>query len=403
MNVYLVGYHQSAFGKLYDVTLEQMLGRAALGALEAAGGSPEVVDTVSIAGLCAPLLNDQLLLAGLMAEVPGFAGKSIATAENACASGGQAILDVAHRLLAGTADVGLAVGIEKMRAADGRMDGKRIGAALGTASHPSEREGKTFVFPHLFAEIMARYMAAYGVTEQELAHVPATCYAHGFHNPLAHMKGKRVSPEDVLRIEGINRYIVPDLPLKTYECSQISDGYAALLLVNERGLAKLPVRPERVVRLAGFSQRTDALAVGPRGDDVLRPAGALAAVADAYAMAGITADDLRTAEVHDCFGIMGAMSAEILGKAEAGQGARYYQDGRASIDGGDCPINTSGGLIGKGHPIGATGVAMPGWLYWQLTGQVPVELQARSVDHAATFNIGGPICASVVYVLRPRG
>ena len=400
--VYIVGYHQSPFGKLYDVSLEQMLRDAALGVLEPLGAKPEAVDTIGLAACCTPLLNDQMLLSGLLAETPGFAGKMIDVAENACASGGQAMLNVIHRLKAGVADIGMAIGVEKMRDAVGKMDGKLIGRVLGIASHPEQREGKVFVFPHIFAEIMARYMEAYGVTEEDLAHVPVTCYAHANRNPLAQMRGARVTVDDVLRIEGINRYIVPGLPLKTYECSQVSDGYAAVLLCNDRGLERLEVPPDRVVEVAGCAQRTDPLNTALR-EDTLRPAGAYAAVAAAYGMAGITPDQVSVAEVHDCFGIMGAMSAEILGKAEAGQGARYYQDGRASIDGGDCPINTSGGLIGKGHPIGATGVAMPGWLYWQLTGQVPVELQARSVDHAATFNIGGPICASVVYVLRPRG
>jgi acetyl-CoA C-acetyltransferase len=95
------------------------------------------------------------------------------------------------------------------------------------------------------------------------------------------------------------------------------------------------------------------------------------------------------------------MSAEILGKANYGQGAKYFVEERAKV-GGECPINTSGGLLAKGHPIGATGVAMPGWCYWQLTGQVPKALQVPGIDHAATFNIGGPICASVVTVLRRK-
>jgi acetyl-CoA C-acetyltransferase len=396
--VYAVAYHQSNFGKLMDTTLERMVADAAGGVLEQAGATGALVDTMSMAGCCTPLLNDQMLLSGLGAMVPGLSGKMIDTAENACASGGQAIVNVAARLKSGLADIGIALGIEKMRDAQGKMDGKLIGKVLGIASHPADREGKVFVFPHIFAEIMQRYIQEHGSSERELAHVPALFYANANQNPLAQMHKVKVSVDDVMKIEGINRYVVDGLPLKTYECSQVSDGYAALLLCNEAGLKKLGVPSERVVELAGFAQRTDPLRIGVR-KDILKPAGAYAAVDAAYKMAGITAKQVSVAEVHDCFGVMGAISAEILGKAPYGQGAKYYAEGKAAV-GGECAINTSGGLIAKGHPIGATGVAMVGWCYNQLTGKVPEKLRVEKIDHAATFNIGGPICASVVTVLR---
>lgn len=398
--IYAVAYHQSKFGKLYDTTLEQMLHSAAAAVLEQAGAGPDVVDAVSLAGCCTPLLNQQLLLSGLLADAPGFAGKQIHTVENACASGGQAILDVVARLKSGMADVGMAIGVEKMRQDDGKMDGKLIGQALGTASHPDQRPGKVFVFPHIFAEIMKLYIETHGSSEEELAHVPVLEYGNAAHNPLAQMHGVTVSHEDVMRIEGINRYIVNDLPLKTYECSQISDGYAAILLCNDEGLRKLGVAPDRAVEIAGFAQRTDPLNTAIR-DDILRPRGAYGAVASAYKMAGVDLCNISLAEVHDCFGVMAAISAEIIGKAEPGQGGRFFAEGRAAVDGA-CPINTSGGLIAKGHPIGATGVAMVGWAYSQIIGAVPEALQVKDIDHAVTFNIGGPICASAVFVLRGK-
>jgi acetyl-CoA C-acetyltransferase len=108
---------------------------------------------------------------------------------------------------------------------------------------------------------------------------------------------------------------------------------------------------------------------------------------------------VNVAEVHDCFTVMGALGTEVIGKAEPGKGAQYWVDGKAAPD-GECAINTSGGLIAKGHPIGATGIAMIGWSALQLLGNAPVELQVRNPRAAATFNIGGPICASVCTVLR---
>jgi acetyl-CoA acetyltransferase len=109
---------------------------------------------------------------------------------------------------------------------------------------------------------------------------------------------------------------------------------------------------------------------------------------------------VNVAEIHDCFTVMGAIGTEVIGKAGYGEGARYWVDGKAAPS-GECGINTSGGLIAKGHPIGATGVAMIGWCAWQLLGKVPAELQVKGARVAATFNIGGPICASVCTVLAP--
>ena len=124
-----------------------------------------------------------------------------------------------------------------------------------------------------------------------------------------------------------------------------------------------------------------------------------AAAAQAYKMAGITAKDVKVAEVHDCFTVMGAIGTEVIGKAQPGKGAKYWVEGKANV-GGECAINTSGGLIAKGHPVGATGVAMVGWAAQQLLGRAPQELQQKNPKLAATFNIGGPICASVCTVLR---
>jgi acetyl-CoA acetyltransferase len=120
----------------------------------------------------------------------------------------------------------------------------------------------------------------------------------------------------------------------------------------------------------------------------------------AYTMASADPRDVNVAEVHDCFSVMGAIATEVIGKTEAGQGAKYWVEGKAA-PGGECAINTSGGLIAKGHPIGATGVAMIGWAAQQLAGKAPREVQVSQPRLAATFNIGGPICASVCAVLKP--
>jgi acetyl-CoA C-acetyltransferase len=396
--LYVAAYHQSKFGKLMGMTVPEIVEKAVTGACGEIGAEPRALDVASIGATCNFSLNEQGLLAGLVAMVPGLETKPIEAVENACASGGQAIVSVARKLRLGEGEVGIAVGYEKMRDAEGKMDGKLIGKVLGYFSYPDEREGKVFVFPHLFAEVMDCYMKTHGVTEEDLARIAVVEYANANKNPYAQMQKVQVSLEQATRIEGINRYIVDGLPLKTYDCSQITDGYAALVLATEEGLSRLGVKKADCVELAGYAQATDPLK--KEGRDVLRPAGALRAMKTAYERAGVTAADVGVAEVHDCFTVMGALGAEVLGKAAYGKGAQYWAEGRASL-GGECPINTSGGLIAKGHPIGATGVAMVGWSAWQLLGKVPPELQVKSPRVAATFNIGGPICATVCTVLKP--
>jgi acetyl-CoA C-acetyltransferase len=396
--IYIATYHQSKFGKLLGMTVAEILSNAVEGACRQIGVPPSALDVASVGAACNFMLNEQGLLAGLIAMVPGMEGKPIESVENACASGGQAVLSVIHKLQLGIGDTGIAVGYEKMRDAQGKMDGALIGKALGYYSHPDDREGKTFVFPHLFAEVMQAYMLEHGVAEKHLARIAVEEYANASYNPNAQMSNVRLTLEQAMRIEGINRYVIDGLPLKTYDCSQISDGYASLILATEEGLERLGVPKAQCVEIAGWSQATDP--IKKQGRDVLHPNGALKAMSQAYEMAGLTPADINVAEVHDCFSVMGAIGTEVIGKAAPGKGARYWVDGSARPD-GECGINTSGGLIAKGHPIGATGIAMIGWAGLQLQGKVAPEIQVKDARAAATFNIGGPICASVCTVLKP--
>lgn len=397
--IYIAAYHQSEFGKLMGMTVPGIVRAAVEGACAEIGVRAGELDTASIGAACGFTLNGQGLLAGLIADVEGMAGKPIEAVENACASGGQAVLSVIQKMQLGLAETGIAVGYEKMRDAEGKMDGRLVGQVLGYFSHPDDREGKTFVFPHIFAEVMRDYLAEHGATEADLAAIAVQEYANARLNPKAQMRKASVTLDQATKIEGINRYVVDGLPLKTYDCSQITDGYASLILATEEGLARLGVKKEDAVEVAGWGQATDPLI--RTGRDVLRPAGAYRAMNAAYAMAGLTAADVNVAEVHDCFTVMGAIGTEVIGKAAAGGGAKYWVDGKAAPD-GECGINTSGGLIAKGHPVGATGVAMIGWAAMQLLGRAPEGLQVKGVRAAATFNIGGPICASVCTVLRAR-
>jgi len=395
--VYIAAYHQSEFGKLMGMSVPEIIKASVGGVCQEIRADPAVIDVGSVGATCTYTLNQQGLLAGLMATVPGLGGKPIEAVENACASGGQAVLSVIYKLLAGLGDVGVAVGFEKMRDREGKMDAKLIGHALGVFSHPDERPGKTYIFPHIFAEVMADYMRTNGVTERDLAHVSSIEYGNANCNPYAQMRKIKVSLDDCANPGDRNKYIVAGLPLKTYDCSQITDGYAAVIVATEGGLQRLGVAKADAVQIAGYAQATDSLLRSDR--DVLKAEGAHTAMNKAYEMAGIRPGDVDVAEVHDCFTVMGAIGAEVIGKAPLGGGARYWVEGKAAVD-GECGINTSGGLIAKGHPVGATGVAMLGWAAWQLLGKVPPALQVKNATAAATFNIGGPICASVCTVLK---
>lgn len=395
--VYIAAYHQSKFGKLMAMNVPEIINKAVQGVCREINVPPAAVDVGSIGAACNFTLNEQGLLAGLVASVPGMESKPIDAAENACASGGVAVLSVIHKLLLGIGEVGIAVGYEKMRDAEGKMDGALIGKVLGYFSDPSERAGKVYIFPHLFAEIMRDYMSAWGVSEADLAQIAVSEYGKAKYNPCAQMNKVQITLEQATRIEGINKYIVPGLPLKTYDCSQITDGYATLILATEDGLAKLGIPKNATVEIAGFGQGTDPLK--KEGREVLRPAGAYRAMHRAYEMAGLDPADVNIAEIHDCFTVMGAIGTEVIGMAEPGQGAKFWVEGKAE-SGGRCAINTSGGLIAKGHPVGATGIAMIGWAAQQLLGKTAPEIQVKEPKAAVTFNIGGPICASVCTVLK---
>ena len=395
--IYIAAYHQSKFGKLFDKTVPEIVADTVNETCAEIGAEPQTIDVASVGATCNFSLNQQGLLAGLVAMVPGLGAKPIEAVENACATGGQAVLGVIGKMQMGLGDVGLAVGVEKMRNDEGKMDGALIGEVLGYFSHPDEREGKVYIFPHLFAEVMRDYMAAHGTTEREFAEISSREYANGNHNPYAQMQKIQVSLDEAATPEGRNRYIVDGLPLKTYDCSQITDGYAGMILATDEGLTKLGVDKADCVEIAGWGQATDALK--KEGRDILKPEGAFRAMNAAYEMAGASPADVNVAEIHDCFTVMGAIGTEVIGKAGYGEGARYWADGKADAK-GECGINTSGGLIAKGHPVGASGVAMIGWSAWQLLGKVPEDLQVPDPKMAATFNIGGPICASVCTVLK---
>ncbi len=395
--IFLTRYEQSPFGKLGNTTIDTMVHEAGLNGLDDLDRT--LVDHVAIAGMLTPLLNDQTLLAGLVAMDEAYRAKSIKGVGNACDSGGLAVLDCVAQILSGQAHVALAIGLEKMHPLEGKLDSKKIGIALGTAAH-HEDVCHPYTFPHAFAMFMHKYMDKYGYTEEQFAEIPPALYENASHNPLAHMHKTKepVTAEAVLK--SYRLFQDPPLPLKLFECSQVSDGWARLLVCDEQGLADLGIPRDQATELVGWGQATDGLAISSRGEDLLRPVAAGAAYQKAMKMAGAAPNELSFAEIHDCFSVMVPLAAEITGLTDAGSGLNWWLEGNGKL-GGKCPINTSGGLIAKGHPISATGVAMIGWSHQQLLGLVPDALKVPDAKLGTTLNIGGPICSTVVTAQRP--
>jgi acetyl-CoA C-acetyltransferase len=395
--LFLVRYAQSTFGKLGDFDIYKMIGAATREGLDDVDRN--VIDHAAVAGLLTPLLSKQTLLAGIVASDPALLYKPVVGLGNACDSGSMAVLDCARAILAGTAHVGMAIGIEKMHPLEGKLDSKAIGLALGTAAHKDDRF-PPFTFPHAFATIMDTYMKTWGLTEEDMAVIPPIFYDNASHNPLAHMKQTKAPVTAEAVLGSYRLFQEPKLPLKLYECSQISDGWARILVCDEEGLKRLGVDRAEATELAGFGMAVDTLSIEARGDDLVKPIGARKAFVHAMDMAGAAPTDISVQEVHDCFSVMAALAVETTGLADPGKGVKWFADGEAKV-GGKCPINTSGGLIAKGHPISATGVAMIGWIHQQLTGKVPAPLQVADASLGTTLNIGGPICSTVVTVQKP--
>ncbi len=395
--IYLTKYAQSPFGRLGNYPIESMIQDAASKELDDIDRG--AIEHIAIAGLLTPTLNDQLLIAGLVAMDPAYTNKSIKGVVNACDSGGLAVVDCATTILAGQAHIAMAIGVEKMNPLEGKLDSKKVGEALGAAAH-KEDLFPPLTFPHSFAVIMDRYMKAYGYSEEDFAVVPPLFYENASHNPLAHMHKTKAPVTRQAVLESYRLFTEPPLPLKLFECSQISDGWARIVVCDDEGLAKLGIPKSSATELAGFAQATDSLSLASRGENLIKPAGAKRAFGAAMEMAGAKSEDLSVQEVHDCFSVMGPLAVETTGWAKPGEGLKFFMDGHARI-GGRCPINTSGGLIAKGHPISATGVAMVGWIHQQILGKVPPELQVGNARLGSALNIGGPICSTVVTVQKP--
>ena len=381
--VAVVGVGMTEFGELWSDSLRTIWTKAAVAALADAG--IDQVDMITVGCMSPGLFTGQEHLASLLADELGMAGVPAARVESACASGGLALRMGFAEVAAGLSDTVLVTGVEKMT----DVDGADATYALGTASDQEWEGFHGITFPGLYAMLARAHMQRFGTTVEQLAAVAVKNHANGLLNPHAQYH-LRLTIDDVL-----NSTMVAD-PLHLFDCSPVTDGAAAVVLTTVENAKKLGgKRP--VVKITGSGLATDTITLANREDLTELKAVRLAAER-AYAMAGRTPKDLHVVEVHDCFTIAEIMATEALGLFDPGFGAAAAADGLTGLQ-GKIPVNTSGGLKSKGHPVGATGVAQAAEIVTQLRGEAG-QRQAEGATVGLAQNMGGSGGSSIVHIME---
>jgi acetyl-CoA C-acetyltransferase len=323
----------------------------------------------------------QAHVAPMIADWVGLLPVPAYRTEAACASSGVAMRCAISAIQSGMHDIVLVGGVEKMT----NRRTATVTEYLGMASDFPFEQWHGITFPAIFAMMATAHMAKYGTTEEHLAKVAVKNHENGMLNPKAHLQ-KKITVGDVLSSRPVA------WPLKLYDCSLISDGASCLVLTNPKLAKKFTDTP---VHIIGSGQAQDTLGLFERDDITTMNVTKLAAK-EAYEMAKIDAKQIDVAEVHDCFTIAEIMAYETLGFCKQGAGGKLIDDGITKI-GGRIPVNTSGGLKAKGHPVGATGTAQAYEMYLQLTGQAG-KRQVEGAEIGLTQNIGGSASTAVVQI-----
>ena len=385
------------FGKRRNPTIDEHLHRAALAALRRAGVPPSAVQKGYVGNFTGEIFAQQGHLGAVLAAAhPDLALKPFSRVEGACASGGLALTAGVDAISAGN-DVVLVTGVEVQTT----LSAKDGADALARAAHyPTERSLDSFTFPCMFARRMRAYCERYGVTPQDVAAVVLKAYDNASKNPYAHMRAFKMTAENARAASEKNPQFLENPEYKDWikvsDCSQVSDGASAAVLMSERGLSSHGLKRDQAIEIAAYGHTTAPLD-GERDYTALTTTAA--AAREAYRDAGVGPADVRIAEVHDCFSIAEVEMYEALGFAAPGHGLDLVKDGTVLLT-GRLPVNTGGGLMAFGHPVGATGVKQAVEIWRQMKGlagdyQVTGD---RSIGLAA--NMGGDDRTAVVTVFR---
>ncbi|MEJ8571373.1 acetyl-CoA acetyltransferase [Microbaculum marinum] len=386
MTACIVGWAHSPFGKLEGETVENLIVGVAGEALAHAGIGPDEVDEIVLGHFNGGFSPQDFTASLVLQSSDDLRFKPATRVENACATGSAAVHQGIKTIRAGAARVVLVVGVEKMTS----TPGPEIGNILLKASYLPEDGETPAGFAGVFGKIAHNYFQRWGDQSDALARIAAKNHRNGVANPYAQMR--KDLGYDFCRAESEkNPYVAG--PLKRTDCSLVSDGAAAIVLADTQTALKM----DRAVAFRAAQHVQDFLPMSKR--DILKFEGGAEAWKRALAEAGVAIDDLSFVETHDCFTIAELIEYEAMGLAPEGQGASVAIEGQTEI-GGRLPVNPSGGLKAKGHPIGATGVSMHALTAMQLTGTAPEGMQIEGADLGGIFNMGGAAVANYVSILE---
>jgi acetyl-CoA C-acetyltransferase len=386
-SVSIVASAHTRFGKLQDQTLEDLIVEVTRDAIEDAGIEASEIDAVYLGHFNSGLVADGFASSLVLQASPALRFKPATRCENACASGSAAIHAGIHAIRAGTADVVLVVGAEKMTS----NTTSEVTAALARAGYQHDPAEAAMTFPQLFAAAAREYATRYRDPLDTMAAIAAKNHANALHNPLAQMR-KPMTVEHCREVSESNPLIAP--PLRLTDCSLVSDGAAAIILASGERAKRFP----RDVLIKSAVHVNDFLPIA--GRDVLAFEGPARAIGGALQAAGIGLAKLDFAEVHDCFTIAELLIYEAMGLAPKGNGYRAIKEGVVYAD-GQLPVNLSGGLKAKGHPIGATGVSMHALAFRQLVGDA-IGIALPAPEFGLVFNMGGMAVSNYATVLQAQ-
>jgi acetyl-CoA C-acetyltransferase len=383
-NVYVVGAGQTAFGAFPSESYRSLFADAYRAAMDSVAGDlpPEAIDEAVVGSL--GVGGRQLgLSAPAVTEHVGLHGVPTGRIENACAAGGFAVRQGVQAIESGMADIVLAGGVEVMT--DTSADTTKYWLGVSGETEWERLTGTTF--SGVYAQMARAYLDAFDATVEDLSRVTVKNHANGAQNPKAHLDFT-CSLEDAT-----DAAAVAD-PLTLYHCCPTSDGAAVVLLASGDVVGEYT---DERVRVAGVGAASDHVGLAAR-DDYLGLEASRRAAESAYETAGVEPDDLDFAEVHDCFAVAELLAYEDLGFCDRGEAATLLRDGRTAPE-GDLPVNTSGGLKSKGHPIGATGTGQVVEAFDQLTERAG-DRQLDDPRYGLTHNVGGSGGATVVHVFE---
>ena len=382
---YIVGWGHTPFGKLDNMTLEQLIRDAVYPALDSAGLEPGDIDEIYMGHFNNGFVPQDFSASLAAVAIPEFRHTPAVRLENACATGSAAIHNALDALASGRIQRALVIGMEKMNT----LPNQQIGDILLKASYVQEEGNTPGGFAGVFGQIAQEYFTRFGDQSDALAAIAAKNHANGVHNPYAHLR--RDLGFDFCRNPSDKNPFVAG-PLKRSDCSLVSDGAAALVLSNR----PLPGAKVPAIRWRSRTQVNEFLPLSRR--DPTKFEGTAMVWAKGLKDAALTLDDVKFVETHDCFTIAEMLEYEAMGLAKHGEGAHVILDGITRKD-GKLPVNPSGGLKSKGHPIGATGVSQHVMAAMQLSNTAG-EMQISNATVGAVFNMGGAAVANYLSVLE---